>query len=238
MTEFVSNAATFAFTELFVFMTNYDFESKMSFDSSNSNDDVFREWLSTKKRVLTQKAVIITKKMKDIWYFIKKKLIDTQNTQKRYADRKRTFSSNYKLEDVIWLFTKNIKIERSFRKLNHKWIDSFNIKKMLKNVCQLNLSQSMKIHNIFHISLLRKAATKSLIHQIQSLSSSIVINEDEKKKYEINDILDNQYHYEKLQYRIVWTDHSSNRTWYSTKNFQNHSKEILNDCHRRYLTKF
>jgi predicted metal-dependent hydrolase len=237
MTEFVSNAATSAFIELFVFMTNYDFESRMSFDSSNSNDDVFRERLSAKERILTQKAAIITKKMRDIWNFIKKKLVDTQNTQKKYADRKRTFSSDYKLEDVIWLFTKNIKIERSFRKLNHKWIDSFNIKKMLKDVCQLDLSQSMKIHNIFHISLLRKTATDSLIDQIQSLSSSIVINEDEKEKYEVNNILDSRYHYEKLQYRIAWTDHSSNRAWYSAENFQNHSKEILNDYHRRYLTK-
>jgi predicted metal-dependent hydrolase len=238
MTEFVSNAATSAFTELFVFMINYDFESKMSFDSSNLNDDVFRERLSAKEQVLTQKTIIITKKMRNIWNFIKKKLIDTQNIQKRYADRKRTFSSNYKLENVIWLFIKNIKIERSFRKLNHEWIDSFNIKKMLKNVCQLNLSQSMKIHNIFHISLLRKTVTDSLIDQIQSSSSSIVINKDEKEKYKVNNILDNRYHYEKLQYRIAWIDHFSNRAWYSTKNFQNHSKKILNDYHRRYFTKF
>jgi hypothetical protein len=97
MTEFVSNAATSAFTELFVFMTNYDFESRMSFDSSNSNDDVFRERLSARERILTQKAAIITKKMRNIWDFIKNKLVDTQNTQKRYADRKRTFSSDYKL---------------------------------------------------------------------------------------------------------------------------------------------
>ncbi len=191
MIEFVSNAATFAFTELFVFMTNYDFESKMSFDSSNSNDDFFRERFSAKEWILTQKTVIITKKMRNIWNFIKKKLVDTQNIQKRYVDRKRTFSSNYKFEDVIWLFIKNIKIEWSFRKLNHKWINLFNIKKMQKDVCQLDLSQLMKIHNIFHISLLRKTATNSLTDQIQSLSSSIVINEDEKEKYEINVILDN-----------------------------------------------
>jgi hypothetical protein len=66
MIELVSNAATSAFIELFVFMINYDFESRMSFDSWNSNDDVFRERLSAKERILTQKAVIITKKMKNI----------------------------------------------------------------------------------------------------------------------------------------------------------------------------
>jgi hypothetical protein len=53
----------------------------------------------------------------------------------------------------------------------------------------------------------------------------------------MNDILDSRYHYEKLQYRVAWIDHSSDRAWYSTETFQNHSKEILNDYHQRYSTK-
>jgi hypothetical protein len=187
---------------------------------------------------LMQKAVIVAEKMKDIWNFIKKKLENAQDTQKRYADQKRTFSSEYKLEDTIWLFTKNIKIERSFKKLNHKWIDFYKIKRVLRDACQLNLSQSMKIHDIFHISLLRKAATDSFIEQIQSSSSSIVISENEKEEYEMNDILNSRYHYDKLQYKVVWIDHFSDKAWYSEENFQKHFKKILNDYHRRYFSKF
>jgi hypothetical protein len=59
----------------------------------------------------------------------------------------------------------------------------------------------MKIHNIFHTFLLRKAAIDSLTDQIQFSSLSIVVNDE--KKYEIDDVLDSRYHYEKLQYRIV-----------------------------------
>jgi hypothetical protein len=72
----------------------------------------------------------------------------------------------------------------------------------LKDACQLNLSSSMKIHDTFHISLLRSAATDSLTEQIQSPPPSIII-EDEEKEYKINDILDSRYHYEKLQYRVA-----------------------------------
>jgi hypothetical protein len=71
----------------------------------------------------------------------------------------------------------------------------------MKNACQLNLSQFMKIHDTFYISLLRSSFTDSLIEQIQLSSSSIVVNDEEK--YEIDDILDSRYHYEKLQYRIA-----------------------------------
>jgi hypothetical protein len=207
MTEFVSNAITSTFIELFVFMTNYEFESRMSFDSQ---DIEICDRLSARKRILTQKADTIIDKMKNIWEFIKKKLINAQQDQKLYADRKRSVSFEYVVEDAMWLFIKHIKTKRSFRKLNHKWIESYKIKKVIREACQLNLSSSMKIHDIFHTFLLRKAATNFFIEQISSSLSSIVV-EDEKEKYEINDILDSRYHYEKLQYRMIWIDHFSNK---------------------------
>jgi hypothetical protein len=232
MTEFASNAITSTFIELFVFMTNYEFESRMSFDFSNIEID---DRLSIKERILTQKADTIIDKMKNIWELIKKKLINAQQDQKLYADRKRSVSSEYVVEDAMWLFIKHIKTERSFRKLNHKWIDLYKVKKVMKEACQLNLSSSMKIHDIFHTFLLRKAAIDFLIEQISSSSLSIVVK-DEKEKYEINDILDSRYHYEKLQYRMIWIDHFSDRAWYSTENFE-HSAKVLDDYYRRYSNK-
>jgi hypothetical protein len=83
MIEFVSNAATSVFIELSVLMTNYDFESRMSFDSSDSNNNVSQKRLSIRKRVLTQKVNIIAEKMKNIWDFIKKKLANAQDIQKK-----------------------------------------------------------------------------------------------------------------------------------------------------------
>jgi ElaB/YqjD/DUF883 family membrane-anchored ribosome-binding protein len=232
MTEFVSNAITSIFIELSAFMTNYEFESRMRFDSLNTETN---DILSDKERILTQKATIIVEKMKNIWDFIKKKLVNAQKIQKKDADKHKTISSEYQFEDTIWLFIKNIKIERSFKKLNHKWIDFYKIKKIMTDVCQLNLSQSMKIHDTSHISLLRKVAIDFLIEQISSSSSSIVI--EEEKEYEIDDILNSRYHYEKLQYRVEWIDHSSDKAWYLAENFQKQFKKILNDYHQRYSSK-
>jgi hypothetical protein len=93
----------------------------------------------------------------------------------------------------------------------------------------------MKIHDMFHTSLLRFAVMNFLIEQIQSSSLSIVINEEEE--YEVNDILNNRYHYDKLQYKIVWIDYFSDKAWYSAENFQTHSKEILSDYHQIYFQK-
>jgi ribosomal protein L11 len=228
MIEFASNVITFAFTELFVFLANYEFESKMNFDSIDIENTI-------RERILIKKAFNITKKMKNIWKFIKEKLTNAQRSQKWHVDKSRNFSFEYKVEDMIWLFIKNVKIERSSRKLDHKMIESYKIKKILRDVCQLNLSSSMKIHDTFHTSLLRSISTNSLIDQIQSSSSSIVMNDE--KKYEMNNILNSRYHYDKLQYKIVWTDHLSDRAWYSTENFE-HFKNILKNYHQRYSEKF
>jgi hypothetical protein len=75
-----------------------------------------------------------------------------------------------------------MKTERLFKKLNHKMIDSFEILKMLRQACQLKLSSSMKVHDTFHISLLRRDLDDSLDDQIQSSFSLVII--DEKKEDE------------------------------------------------------
>jgi hypothetical protein len=160
MIKFTSNVVIFVFIKLFVFIKNYNFESRISFDSLTDNQE------STRKRILIRKNKDIIDKMREIWEFIKQKLIQTPKNQKHHADRKRNVSSKYFVEDEIWLSVKNIKTKRSSRKFNHKWIESYKIKKILKNVCQLNFSQSMKIHDTFHTFLLRFTAKNSLTNQI------------------------------------------------------------------------
>jgi hypothetical protein len=71
MTEYTFNSIIFVFTEIFAFITNHDFESRMSFDSMNSIEK------STRERILRTRDVDMTKKMKEIIEFIKKKLVKT-----------------------------------------------------------------------------------------------------------------------------------------------------------------
>ncbi len=52
----------------------------------------------------------------------------------------------------------------------------------------------------------------------------------------MNDILNNRYHYNKLQYLVSWTEHLSNNAWYSAENFD-HAKNIVVDYHTQYSAK-
>jgi hypothetical protein len=81
-------------------------------------------------------------------------------------------------------------------------IDSYRIKKMLSVSCQLNLSDSMKIHDIFHTSLLRKVSNDSVSDQISNSSLSIVI--DQEEEFKLNDVLNSRRveRNKKLQYKV------------------------------------
>jgi hypothetical protein len=73
MIEYASNATISIFIEISAFMTNYDFELRMSFDSINSFE-------STRERIMQFKEVNIAEKMQKMIDFTKRKLAITQES--------------------------------------------------------------------------------------------------------------------------------------------------------------
>ena len=64
-----------------------------------------------------------------------------------------------KERDKIYLLQKNIKITRLSRKLDHVSTKSFKIVRNIKNTSsKLKLPKNMRIHSVFHISLLKKVS--------------------------------------------------------------------------------
>jgi hypothetical protein len=94
MTEYASNATISASTDIFAFMTNYDFEPRMSFDSISSSE-------SARERILQTKRVNIAKKMKEVIEFTTRKLVKAQEDQKINANKKRALASDYKEGDLV-----------------------------------------------------------------------------------------------------------------------------------------
>jgi hypothetical protein len=94
MIKYAFNAIIFVFTEIFAFITNYDFELKMSFNFINSSE-------LTRERIIQFKKVNIVEKMQKMIDFIKRKLAITQESQKRHVDSKRAKTLVYKKDDFV-----------------------------------------------------------------------------------------------------------------------------------------
>ena len=71
----------------------------------------------------------------------------------------------------------------------------------MRAVYWLKLSAIMWIHNIFSLKLLCSCADNSLSDQ-QTSSSALIVTEDDKEHWEIDDILDLKQYCEWVQYKV------------------------------------
>jgi hypothetical protein len=176
--------------------------------------------------------------MKSIWKFAKNHMKKNQRQQTTHVNAHRTQAFDYQIDDQIWLFIRNIQIDRLSKKLNHKMLESFKILEKRERSYKLDLSDEMNIHSVFHISLLRKNSDDFLSRQIMLSSSSVMI--DDEQKYDVEDIVDSRVIdrtlNKRLQYKMRWVRHSSDRKWYSAENFD-HARKIVVDYHQRYFDK-
>ena len=103
----------------------------------------------------------------------------------------------------VWLLYKYIKTTRPSIKLDFKYLEKFKIiKKISSYAYKLKLPTSIKLHPVFHISLLKPVATDPLLEQTQPLPPPIII--DDKLKYEVNEIGDSKLVYKLLKYLVYW----------------------------------
>ncbi len=140
----------------------------------------------------------------------------------------------YFVEDEVWLNARNLSIARLAVKLDNHNVDFFKIKHVFKNnslVIELNLSIFMKIHSIFHVTLLNHIASDLLSNQRQKSWELIVIKNDKRFWY-VNSILnfkrDRCYNSSLLKYYIDWENHFS--TWESF-NLLNNCEQMLDEYH-------
>ena len=80
----------------------------------------------------------------------------------------------------MFLSSKNIKTQRPSKKLNDKMLEPYKIVKKVGRAFQLELLRTMLIHDVFHSSLLQRAATDSLPGQKQTLSPPIIVKNQEE----------------------------------------------------------
>ncbi len=229
MIEFVNNNVLFSIIFLTLFFMNKNFHSHMSFDP-----DII-EYESTRERLQIAQVEDIFEQMNKTLIFAREALIKTQKQMMNQANKHRK-KINYKIESKMFLNERNIITARSFKKLNDKMLNSFQITESVDSFYKLKLSKTMRIHDVFHSELLCSVVDDSLSDQkIESLRS-IVIND--KDEWEIDDILNFRRYRRRLQYRVKWKNYDNDLNWYNADDdeFMN-AQEMIDDFHIKYSRK-
>ncbi len=189
MIEFVNNNVLSSVIFLIFFFMNKNFHSHMSFDS-----DII-EYESTRERLQINQVKNISEQMNKTLIFICEVLIKTWKQMMNQTNKHRK-KINYKIKSKMFLNEWNIITARSFKKLNDKMLDSFQIIKSVDSFYKLKLSETMHIHDVFHSEFLHSVIDDSLSDQKNESLKLIVINDEDEWK--INDILNFQRYKRRL----------------------------------------
>ncbi len=193
MIEFVNNNILSSVIFLIFFFMNKSFHSHMSF-----NSDII-EYESIRERLQIDWVKNIFEQMNKTLIFAREALIKTQKQMVNQANKHRK-KINYKIESKMFLNEWNIVTARSFKKLNDKMLNSFQITESVDSFYKLKLSETMHIHDVFHSELLRSVVDDSLSDQKNESSRLIVINDE--NEWKIDDILNFWCYRRRLQYRV------------------------------------
>ena len=70
----------------------------------------------------------------------------------------------FKKDDFVFLNIKNIVINKLYKKLNDKMLDSFKVILIINFFYKLKLSEIIRIYNVFHFKLLNFIVINSLFN--------------------------------------------------------------------------
>jgi hypothetical protein len=165
--------------------------------------------------------------------------------QKHYADQHRR-ELTFQLGDLVYLSTKHIHLQNhSCSKLKPRFIGPFKVIKVISPVTyKLELPNSMLIHPVFHISLLKPHPEQSLVEQQSSdnnsasqATSSIpspdpsppVITSNSVPLYEVERVLSKRCRGNRIQYLIKWVNYPDyENSWEPEENLAEAQEAISN----------
>ena len=138
--EFAVNNKAHTATKMLPFMANYERELRMGGD--------------IRKKGKVESATEFVEKMKKVHKKARTVLQKTQEEMKRYTDRNRKETEEWKKGDRVLLSTKDLVFkERPSKKLRERYVGLYTIEEVVSlNVVKLRLPSSMRIYPVVNVS--------------------------------------------------------------------------------------
>lgn len=159
-----------------------------------------------------------------------------QETQKKATDQHRKVGPSFGVGDQVWLIRHQLKTTRPCSKLDYQRLGPFKIKERINDVTfRLELLFHMRIHPVFHVSLLEPYHTNRIPGRHLPPPPPFVLEDEEE--YEVASVLDSKISRGRLFYFVDWKGYTPNdRTWEPTEHLE-HAADKVAEFHRRYPQK-
>ena len=149
------------------------------------------------------------------------------------ANRRRRPAPDLVPGKKVWLLRRHVHTTRPSSKLDVRRLGPFVIiEKVGLSAFRLELPPSMKIHPVFHISLLEPHVANTFPGRVVEVPLPIQV--DGLPEFEVNSILDSRFRRRKLQYFVDWVGYDeSERSWEPADNITNAGAAVA-QFHLRY----
>ncbi|EUC55741.1 Transposon Tf2-1 polyprotein, partial [Rhizoctonia solani AG-3 Rhs1AP] len=167
---------------------------------------------------------------------VKAALTMAQERMKEFYDQCHWDSSPIHIGDQVWLNHRNINTNHPSPKLSHcklglyKVIDQYG-----KHAFKLELPHTMKIHPMFHVSLLTRF--KPDPHGREPEQPPPMVTEEGKEEYKVEEVLNSRKKGRKIEYFVKWKGYGvGDQTWEPSENLEN-AKGQVETFHKKYPCK-
>ena len=229
LAEFAYNNAKHASTQTSPFYANYGQHPRMSLV------DAARRIETHRTDPANPAADTFIEKIERVHNELRETLRTAQLKYKAAFDTHVQKSPPFQAGELVWLSRKYIKTRRPSVKLDAKRLGPFKILEVVgeaKSAFRLELPPQMRIHPVFHVSLLTPHRASTIPGRVQPRPPPDII--DGTEEYEVHKILDSRIQHKRLEYLVDWVGYSPDeRTWEPIANIA-HAAEALEDYHRGY----
>ena len=224
LAEFAYNNASSATTKHSPFFANYGFHPRFNMLSVAPSRDP--DSFSVEEH---------SKRIQDTHQTLQKNILKAQEYQARYYNAKHK-PMTYAVGDKVWLLTKNIQTIRPTKKLDHKKLGPYTILQSVGSQSyKLSLPPTVKIHDVFHVSLLEPYHPNTFPNREEPPPPPVVI--DDEEEWEVDQILDSKKFYGKVKYLVSWTGYGPERNTWEPASFLPKSSPIIKSFHKKNPTK-
>lgn len=188
------------------------YEPRTSFD--------WTDYETSQRDIDREAAAERAKRMEEIWERARDRISSAQTSQAIQANRHRR-EADFSVGDRVFLSLRPYQTSRPNKKLDNQQAGPFPIVEKIGNSFKLDLPESMKVHPVISPDKLRKAAPAETSLPGQYDDPSPAIDIEGENEWEVDEILAVRLRYRKLQYRVKWTGHDIDNTWYPASNLKN-----------------